>query len=65
MTDRDTNYMREMWGTSRLITDYNSMDELREVTHDTKNKKVKTEEKELFSTDSSWDYGLEPAIFNG
>lgn len=65
MTDRDTNYMREMWGTSKLITDYGSMDELREVTHDSKNKKAKLEEKELFSTNSSWDYGMEPAILNG
>jgi hypothetical protein len=65
MTDRDTSYMREMWGTTRLITDYDSMNELREVTHDSKNKKVKLEEKELFSTDSSWDYGMEPAILNG
>jgi len=65
MTDRDTSYMREMWGTTRLITDYDSMNELREVTHDSKNKKAKLEEKELFSTDSSWDYGMEPAILNG
>lgn len=62
MTDRDPAYMKEMWGTTRLITDYNSLNELREVTHDIKNKRVKTEEKELFSLDSSWEYGLEPAV---
>jgi hypothetical protein len=62
MTDRDTAYMREMWGTTSLITDYGSLDELREVTHDTKNKKVKKEEKELFSLESSWEYGIEPSV---
>jgi hypothetical protein len=61
MTDRDPAYMFEMWGTTKLVTDYNSLNELREVTHDNKNKKVKTEEKELFSHESSWEYGIEPA----
>lgn len=23
--DRDVNYMKEMWGTTKLITDYNSL----------------------------------------
>lgn len=62
--DRDVNYMREMWGTTSLVTDYNSL-ELREVVHDQKTKKVKKEEKELFSPDSSWDYGLEPNVIHG
>jgi hypothetical protein len=65
MTDRNTQYMREMWGTTSLVTDYGALNELREVTHDNKNKKVRQEEKELFGSDSSWDYGLEPSILNG
>lgn len=64
MTDRDSKYMREMWGTTKLITDYGSL-ELREVVHDEKSKKMKIEENELFSLDSSWDYGLEPTVING
>ena len=35
--DRDKNYMREMWGTSRLITDYEKVPSTRviqEVMHD-------------------------------
>lgn len=62
--DRDVAFMRESWGTTCLATDYGAL-ELREVLHDNKNKKVKTEETELFSMDSSWDYGLEPNVING
>ena len=35
--DRNKNYMREMWGTTKLVTDYNSLPEkkvLQEVMHD-------------------------------
>ena len=35
--DRNKNYMKEMWGTTKLITDYNSLPEkqiLQEVMHD-------------------------------
>jgi hypothetical protein len=35
--DRDKKYMKEMWGTTKLITDYNSLSEkrvLQEVMHD-------------------------------
>ena len=35
--DRDKNYMREMWGTTKLVTDYNSLPNkkvLQEVMHD-------------------------------
>ena len=62
--DRNLSYMKETWGTTCLATDYGAF-ELREVLHDNKNKKVKTEETELFSDDSSWDYGLEPNVING
>jgi hypothetical protein len=27
--DRDTNYMKEMWGTSKLITDYGALDTIK------------------------------------
>lgn len=64
MTDRDSEYMKEMWGTTHLVSDYGAL-ELREVVHDKKAKKVKSEETELFSDNSSWDYGLEPSVING
>lgn len=35
--DRDKNYMREMWGTTKLVTDYNALPKkqvLQEVMHD-------------------------------
>jgi hypothetical protein len=35
--DRSTKYMKEMWGTTKLITDYNSLPKkqvLQEVMHD-------------------------------
>ena len=40
--DRDKKYMREMWGTTKLVTDYNALPEkevLQEVMHDDLNKK--------------------------
>jgi hypothetical protein len=61
MTDRNATYMREMWGTTKLVTDYGAL-ELREIVHDKKNKLPKTEETELFSADSSWEYGMEPIV---
>lgn len=48
MTDRDPKYMYEKWGTTHLTSDYGAL-ELREVVHDKRNKKVKTEETEIFS----------------
>lgn len=63
-SDRNVEFMRETWGTTRLATDYHAF-ELREVLHDNKNKKVKTEETELFSDLSTWDYGLEPDVITG
>jgi hypothetical protein len=62
--DRVVSLMQEEFGTTSLVTDYGSL-ELREVLHDQKNKKMKTEDKELFSVESSWDYGLEPNVING
>ena len=48
--DRNKNYMREMWGTTRLITDYNSLPEkkvLQEVMHDDLNDEYKIPENRL------------------
>ena len=39
--DRNKKYMKEMWGTTKLVTDYNSLPEkkvLQEVMHDDMNK---------------------------
>jgi len=58
MTDRDVNYMREMWGTTQLVTDYKPERKklLREVTDEEFKKEQEPVENELFD---SWDYGLE------
>lgn len=61
MTDRDPNYMYKKWGTTHLITDYDAV-ELREVVHDKRNKKVKTEETELFSLEDVLNDGDNPGL---
>lgn len=42
-SDRNNQYMKEMWGTDRLVTDYNSLEEnkevLQEIVNDSMNKK--------------------------
>jgi len=70
--DRDVNYMREMWGTESLITDYNSMLEkptkrvISEVMHDTAPRhdfKKQSELHEKIRNDEDyddWEYGTEP-----
>ena len=67
--DRDGNYMREMWGTSKLITDYNTEPQKRviqEVMYDPapKNdfkKQVELHEKIRNDEDyDDWSYGTEP-----
>ena len=67
--DRDSNYMREMWGTSRLITDYESVSSKRviqEVMHDLAPKhdlKKQQELHEKIRNDEDydeWEYGTEP-----
>lgn len=64
MTDRNTSYMKEMWGTNSLITDYGSLNKkklLREVTDEKFKKEEEVKETELFD---SWDYGLESFVIN-
>ena len=67
--DRDQNYMREMWGTTRLITDYEStlpQRIIQEVMHDSAPKhdlKRQTELHEKIRNDEDyddWSYGTEP-----
>lgn len=58
MTDRDVKFMKEMWGTTSLVTDYKPEKKklLREVNDEKFKKEEDQKETELFD---SWDYGLE------
>jgi len=70
--DRDVNYMREMWGTESLITDYNAKIKksnkrvISEVMHDTApchDLKKQSELHEKIRNDDDyddWEYGTEP-----
>ena len=67
--DRDSNYMREMWGTTKLITDYDSTSQKRviqEVMHDLApkhdfKKQIELHEKIRNDEDyDDWSYGTEP-----
>ena len=70
--DRDANYMREMWGTESLITDYSAKLEksnkrvISEVMHDTAPRhdfKKQSELHEKIRNDEDyddWEYGTEP-----
>jgi hypothetical protein len=68
--DRDKNYMREMWGTTKLITDINTEKPKRviqEIMHDDAPKhdlKKQTELHEKIRNDEDyddWSYGTEPS----
>ena len=67
--EQDKNYMREMWGTSKLITDTDkekSKRVIQEIMHDFAPKhdlKKQTELHERIRNDEDyddWDYGTEP-----
>ena len=67
--DRDSNYMREMWGTTKLTSDYDAFDNKRviqEVMHDLApkhNLKKQYELHEKIRNDEDyddWTYGTEP-----
>ena len=67
--DRDTNYMREMWGTTKLVTDYYKTPKnrvIQEVMHDyapVHDLKKQTELHEKIRNDEDYDdwlYGTEP-----
>jgi len=68
--DRDTNYMYQMWGTDKLVTDY-SLDKkprvIQEIMHDDVKKKHNlTEQNNLHKkirndeNYDDWEYGTEP-----
>ena len=70
-SDRDPNYMREMWGTTKLVTDYEEKYEnqlLREVDFEKNRKnlnkfKNQNEIHEKIRNDDDyddWEYGTEP-----
>jgi len=67
--DRDRNYMRQMWGTTELVTDYGSGTKKRviqEIMHDSAPKhdfKKQEELHEKIRNDEDyddWSYGTEP-----
>lgn len=67
--DRDSNYMREMWGTTKLVTDYDKIPKnrvIQEVMHDLAphhDLKKQTELHEKIRNDEDyddWSYGTEP-----
>ena len=74
--DRNREYMREMWGTTKLVSDYGSMQHsdqkrvLTEVMHDTAPRhdlKKQTELNEKIRNDEDyddWSYGTEPTYGN-
>lgn len=68
--DRDSQYMRQMWGTTQLITDYAVAEKpkiIQEIMHDEieKNKFSLTEvlHKKIRNDNDydDWDYGTEPS----
>lgn len=65
ITDRDSNYMKEMWGTTKLVTDYNSNEKkvLQEVMYDPANRQ-KTDKTDIFENcdENEFEYGLEPTF---
>ena len=63
MTDRNVQFMKEMWGTNSLVTDYTPEKKklLREVTDEKFKKEEEQKETELFD---AWDYGLDSLTLN-
>lgn len=68
--DRNKDYMREMWGTTKLVTDYKIKEPKRiiqEIMHDNAPKhnfKKQTEIHEKIRNDEDyddWSYGTEPS----
>jgi hypothetical protein len=66
--DRDTNYMRDMWGTTSLITDYEKPRTIQEIMHDDiplrkHHLKEQSELHQKIRNDEDyddWEYGTEP-----
>lgn len=59
--DRDSKYMKKMWGTTKLVTDYTEQKVLQEVMYDSE-KKNQSSSQELFedSVENELEYGIEP-----
>ena len=73
-SDRNQDFMRQMWGTKELVTDYGSLDQkkmLREINNDLlvpkkHDFKIQNEIHEKIRNDNDyddWEYGTEP-IYN-
>lgn len=61
MPDRNSQYMKEMWGTTKLITDYSIEPKvLQEVVYDPANKTKKTEDLYENMEENDFSYGIEP-----
>jgi hypothetical protein len=66
--DRDREYMKQMWGTTKLVTDYEVSEQkvLQEIMHDDiqrHNLKKQTDLHEKIRNDEDyddWEYGTEP-----
>ena len=66
--DRDLEYMKQMWGTTKLVTDYEVSEQkvLQEIMHDDikrHNLKKQTDLHEKIRNDDDyddWEYGTEP-----
>jgi len=70
-SDRDSKYMKEVWGTTKLTTDYGSLSQkrmLREIANDNltpkkHNFEIQSELHEKIRNDEDyddWEYGTEP-----
>ena len=70
--DRDSNYMHQMWGTARLITDYDVQEQprtIQEIMHDDipARKHYLKEQSEMHkqirnqNDYDDWEYGTEPS----
>lgn len=68
--DRNREYMKQMWGTTKLVTDYtqeSTQRVIQEVMHDSAPKhdlKRQTDLHEVIRNDEDyddWDYGTEPS----
>ena len=75
LSDRDLNYMKEMWGTDSLSTDYGSLQNkkmLREIANDDQTPKkhnfvTQNELHQKIRNDEDyddWEYGTEPLPLN-
>lgn len=58
--DRDSKYMKEMWGTTKLVTDYTPSRVLQEVMYDPANKTKNTQDLFEEQDENDFEYGLEP-----